>query len=130
MTSIRSNRLVSRRLTRLFCLAAFLILAFSAGSAQAQDEKKTQDPDRVIPYIEYMAGVSIVPNQTLSGKGATGAGLMGSARPDAPGYFVGGALGAKFLQYFRSELQIGYRSTDVQNISVQGEPAGTSVAKA
>lgn len=126
MTSIRSNPLATHRLTRLLCLAPFLILTFSAGSALAQDEQETQDPDRLIPYIEYMVGASIVPNQTLSGKGATGAGLMGSARPDAPGYFFGGAVGAKFLQYFRSELQIGYRSTEIQNISVQGEPAGSN----
>ncbi len=126
MTSIRSNKLVTQFLPRLLCLAALLTLTFSAGSGMAQDEQESQDPGRLIPYVEYMVGASFVPNQTLSGKGATGAGLFGSARPDTPGYFFGGAVGAKFFEYFRSELQIGYRSTDVQNISVQGEPSGTS----
>ena len=126
MILIRSHKLVTRRRKRLLCLAAGLLLISSAGPALAQDEQETRDPDRLIPYIEYMVGASIVPNQTLSGKGATGAGLFGSARPDSPGYFFGGAVGAKFLRFFRSELQIGYRSTEIQGISVQGEPSGTN----
>jgi opacity protein-like surface antigen len=103
-----------------------VVLTFAASSALAQDEEDTRDPNRLIPYVEYMVGASIVPNQTLSGKGATGRGLFGSARPETPGYFFGGAVGAKFFEYFRSELQIGYRSTEVESLSVQGEPGGSN----
>jgi opacity protein-like surface antigen len=137
VTSIRSRKLVARPLIRLLRLApsspaailaaALLAAALPGAPARAaEDEQAADDPARVIPYVEYLVGASIVPNQTLSGNGATGAGLFGSARPDSPGYFFGGAVGAKFLEYFRSELQVGYRSTEIQNISVQGEPAGSN----
>jgi len=105
--------------------ALALVLALLASPAfaaeEAEPEKDKDDDDDVRPYIEYMIGTSIVPNQTVKGSGATGAGLWGRSEQDNPGYFVGGAVGARFLKHFRSEIQIGFRSTDVENVAIQGE---------
>lgn len=104
-------------------LTLLLALALFAPPAFAADETETskEEDDGIRPYIEYMFGMSIVPNQTVKGSGATGAGLWGRSEQDNPGYFFGGAVGARFLKHFRSELQIGFRSTEVENIAIQGE---------
>ena len=39
------------------------------------------------------------------------------------GTVVGASVGVKFLEYFRGEIQITYNDTDVDNLSVQGEPS-------
>jgi len=110
-------------LVPLSTLLLALSLVLSAPPAFAADETETQKEadDGVRPFVEYMLGVSIVPNQTLEGSGATGAGLWGRSKHADAGYFVGGAVGARFLKHFRSELQIGFRSTEVENIAIQGE---------
>ena len=103
----------------LLCLVPGLAFAQAEPAAEKGEEK--EDKNRVIPYVEYMAGFSHSPNQTLQGAGATGAGLWGRTEQDDPGYFFGGAAGARFLEHFRTELQIGFRSSEVENMAIQGE---------
>lgn len=135
MTSIRFRKLIARsfrqrpaaRVPNRFatlapkacCAAIALGLALPSGPALAAEDETKADPNRITPYVEYMVGASIVPNQTIRGADGSGANLWGSARPDLPGYFFGGAIGARFLEHFRSELQVGYRSTAIENIAVQ-----------
>lgn len=76
-------------------------------------------------YIEYSAGVSHVPNQTLHGNSASNANLYGRTEQKEAGYFVGVGLGAYLDDYvlegLRAELQTGYRNSEVQNSALGGE---------
>jgi opacity protein-like surface antigen len=90
-----------------------------ATPALAADEN--EDDARGDWYVEYMVGVSHVPKQTLRSTDAVPV-LSGSTKSDSAGYFVGGAIGRRFGEYFRTELQIGYRSTDIEEMAVRGEP--------
>jgi OOP family OmpA-OmpF porin len=72
-------------------------------------------------YVEYSGGVSFVPNQRISGADAPGSNLSGHVESDT-GFNVGAAFGARFYEYFRAELQITYRESEVSNLSLQGEP--------
>lgn len=65
------------------------------------------------PYVEYSAGVSFVPNQNLTR--ANPIGLSGRVESE-PGFNVGGAIGTKFLQHFRTEINVGYRQSEVDAI--------------
>jgi opacity protein-like surface antigen len=97
-------------------LLTTLVLVLSLPAvARAEDEEKRGDW-----YVEYMAGISHVPNQTLRSTDATPI-LMGSSESKDVGYFVGGAIGRRIAKFFRAEVQIGYRSTKLQDIAVRGE---------
>ncbi len=65
------------------------------------------------PYIEYNAGVSIIRNQNITR--ANPIGLSGRVESE-PGFNVGGAIGTKFLQHFRTEINVGYRQSEVDAI--------------
>lgn len=117
MTLIRSFQPTALVLS----LALLLVLMASPALTEESGEGSTTDKNAVRPYIEYMVGVSIVPNQTISGAGSAGAGLQGRSESDPPGYFFAGAVGARFLEHFRTELQIGYRSTEIDHIAVSTE---------
>lgn len=103
-------------------------LAPAPAGAQADDDEElpaSETPTREpveYGYLTYSAGVSIVPNQNLWGAGAAGAAFAGSLRSD-PGYNVSGAIGTRFLDYFRAELEVGYRENDVDNASVTAAQA-------
>jgi len=120
VTLIRSFPPVVFALTS--ALVGVLFLFASPGFAQEEAKTPPAEEDGPVPYIEYMVGVSIVPDQTLQGSGATGSGLWGRAEQDSAGYFVGGAVGARFLEHFRTEMQFGFRSTEVKKIAVQPGP--------
>ena len=105
-------------------VALCLMFALSATSAGSQglSESSDEDAQAITVYLEYIGGVNFVRDQNLRGADASGAGLAGSADL-ATGYVLGGALGARFLEYFRAELAINYNDTDVDNFSLQGEPS-------
>ncbi len=107
----------------IFGLLVAVMLTPTIAAAEDGDEEMAP------MYIEYMAGFSHVPNQDI--KGPSSASIRYSAEADhaAIGYFVGAALGQRFadsdfgtgLGSLRAEIQIGYRSSDTQSLSVQGE---------
>ncbi len=68
------------------------------------------------PYIEYNAGLTLMRNQNLTR--ANPPGLSGSIESE-PGFNVGGAIGTRFLQHFRTEINVGYRQNDVERIAIQ-----------
>jgi opacity protein-like surface antigen len=74
-------------------------------------------------YLEYALGVTIVPNQNLTGTIPSSAGQSGSYRTDA-GYMVGAAVGMPFLEYFRAEIALAFRSAEISEIAVQAGPDG------
>ena len=68
------------------------------------------------PYVEYNAGLTLMRNQNLTR--ANPPGLSGRVESE-PGFNVGGAIGTKFLQHFRTEINVGYRRNDVDRIAIQ-----------
>ena len=68
------------------------------------------------PYIEYNAGLTLMRNQNLTR--ANPPGLSGSIRSSA-GFNVGGAIGTRFLEHFRTEINVGYRQNEVQRFAIQ-----------
>jgi len=102
------------------CFVAMSLPAFSEEEARAEAQASS-DAEEALWYVEYMVGVSYVPNQTLRSTDAVPT-LMGSTEPEDVGYFVGGAVGRRIADHFRAEFQIGYRSTKLESASVRGEP--------
>ena len=116
----RAARALGLVCATLVCIAMSVpALAQDAESSGGDASKKNSESAPW--YIEYMAGVSHAPNQTLRSTDAAPT-LMGSTESEVIGYFVGGAVGRRFADYFRAELQVGYRSTEVENAAVRGEP--------
>ena len=72
-------------------------------------------------YVEYSLGLSIVPNQSLTGADRSGNGLSGRSEQN-PGYTFGGAIGLKLYEHFRAEARVDYRSSEVDRMATQGEP--------
>lgn len=68
------------------------------------------------PYIEYDVGLTLMRNQNLTRTNPPG--LSGHIESE-PGFNVGGAIGTKFLQHFRTEINVGYRQNDVERIGIQ-----------
>jgi len=107
----------------IFSLLVAVMLTATIAAAEDGDE------EMATTYIEYMAGFSHVPNQDI--KGASSASILysGQTEQDAIGYFVGAALGRRLadsdfgtgLGSMRAEIQIGFRSSEIQSLSVQGE---------
>jgi OOP family OmpA-OmpF porin len=116
------NALLVSSLTLL--VAANPVVTWAAeDSAETEDSK--DDSKSYSVYLEYVGGLSLVDDQDVDGADASGAGLSGSADLSV-GYVVGAAIGVKFLEHYRGELQITYNDSDVDNLSVQGEPATAS----
>lgn len=111
----------SRLRSALHVLGVGLLLLALPTEVSAADESE-DDSKAVSVYLEYIGGVSFVDNQDVEGADASGAGLSGSADLSV-GYVVGASVGVRFLEYFRGEIQITYNKTDVDNLSVQGEPS-------
>ncbi len=118
MTLIRmfqpASLALAAALALAFTFAASPLLAEELAEEQAGESAKRS-------YFEYMVGMSSSPDQTAEGDSATGSGLKGDAEADPAGYFVGVAAGSRFLEHFRAELQLGYRSSAIDNIALQGE---------
>jgi opacity protein-like surface antigen len=70
------------------------------------------------PYVEYQAGLTLMRNQNLTRANPPSGGLSGRVEAE-PGFNVGGAIGTKFLENFRTEINIGYRQNDVDRIAIQ-----------
>lgn len=102
--------------------------ATDAGAEPATETDAETEP-RHLGYVEYSAGVSIVPNQNVTGQGLGGSGLSGSAQLDA-GYSVGAAVGREFYERWgaslRGELALNFRSNDATSLSLAGEPANAN----
>jgi len=107
-----------------FLLPLLLSLMSAPESARAEDEQAGEAP-WMRPYVAYEVGLSVVRNQNLIGADATGADLWGRIEPD-PGFAVGGALGARFLDLFRGEVHLSYRQSDVQDMGVGTGPTEAS----
>ena len=88
----------------LFALGLAASLAPSTGRAVELDLQ---------PYIEYSAGLTVMRNQNLTR--ANPPQLSGRVEAE-PGFNVGGAIGTKFLQHFRTEINVGYRQNEVDAI--------------
>lgn len=65
------------------------------------------------PYVEYNVGLTLMRNQNLTR--ANPPGLSGRIEPE-PGFNVGGAVGTRFLEHFRSEINVGYRQNEIEAI--------------
>jgi opacity protein-like surface antigen len=127
VTLIRSFYRRRRLTTVLLCLFALnAALAFSATAADDAPDKSGDEKqeERGKVYVEYAVGLSFPPNQTIKGADATGDGLWGDTKID-PGYYVGAALGSNLLDFFRAEVRIDFRGSEVSRMSVQGEASST-----
>ena len=73
------------------------------------------------PYVEYNAGLTLMRNQNLTR--ANPPGLSGSVASEA-GFNIGGAVGTRFLEHFRTEINVGYRQNEVDKIRLAaGDPS-------
>ena len=84
-------------------LVTALFLAWTAAPASAQDGL----------YIEFTPGASILADSDLSG----GGGL--EAEFDTA-FVIGGAVGSRFLDSFRGEVNLSYREADDDQITSEG----------
>lgn len=107
----------------LILLSAGLVVG--APDAARAEEEESGAGRSIRPYLAYEAGLSVIPNQNLTGADASGAGLWGRANPD-PGFAVGGALGARFSEYLRAEVNLSYRQSDVERLDVAPGPDESS----
>ena len=76
-------------------------------------------------YVEYSGGASFVRNQRIRGDDASGANLWGNVESDT-GFNFGGAIGKRFHEHFRSEIQLTYRESEVSDLSLRNEPDNAS----
>ena len=97
---------------KLITAVAVFIGCFVVWPAAAEDNEI---------YIEYSGGVSYVRNQNLTGTADATTPLSGKVESDV-GFNVSGAVGMRFHKFFRAELQLGYRWSEVDALSVLGEP--------
>lgn len=102
-------------------LGGIATCAFALSIALPSFAANTSEGADLDLYVEYSVGASFVPNQNLKGADASGAGLAGNVEPTT-GFLVGGAIGKRFHEYFRAELQLSYRESEVNNMSLRGEP--------
>ena len=102
-------------------------LIFAPPSPAADEPAKaeeTKKEDNEI-YVQYVGGATYLPNQNLtaadaSGTDANGNRFSGHANSDM-GFNVGGAIGMRFHEYFRAELEYVYRENETDKMSIQGE---------
>lgn len=76
-------------------------------------------------YVEYSGGATFVRNQNIAGADASGADLSGHLE-SLPGFNVGIALGKRFHEHFRAEIQVSYRENETERLSLQGERKSAS----
>ncbi len=99
-------------------VALFVVLFAAALTLPAVAAEPQNESPKI--YVEYNGGYSWIPNQRLTGADPSGANLDGRA-DSGSGFNVGGAIGAKFKKYFRAELAINYRQSEVRRARVQRE---------
>jgi len=118
-----SNSLSSIHLALGLLLGSSLGLAIVAAPLSALAAEDSNADDDTLMYMEYMAGVSHVPNQTIRGTNSSSTLFFGRTETQDAGYFMGGAFGFRVGGNFRTELQVGYRNSEIQDMAVQGEPS-------
>ena len=96
------------------------VLCIALPSLAADD-----DDDGPDLYVEYSGGLSITPNQRIIGNDSSGSDLSGRVESDA-GFNVGIALGKRFFEHFRADIQLTYRENEVSNLSLRREPDNAS----
>lgn len=72
-------------------------------------------------YIEYSGGASFVPNQDLKGADKSGSDLSGELESNV-GFHFGAAIGKRFTEHLRAEIQLTYRQNEATNLSLRNEP--------
>ena len=91
-------------------LGAILVCPTAAFAAGDDDEERPW-------YVEFQAGVTHAPNQTIR----DGSGNQGRVSPHTDpgqiGYNVGAALGRSLLDFLRVELAVAYRENGVDEVS-------------
>jgi OOP family OmpA-OmpF porin len=106
-------------------LSCTLIFAPPSPAAdEASDKASESDIDEI--YIQYSGGVTYLPNQNLTAADASGTNIVTGNRfsghaESQVGFNVGGAVGMRFYEYFRAELEYIYRQNETQNLTIQGE---------
>ena len=101
-------------------LAVFIGFAITLPAVPAFAKDDSSRKDGYDLYVAYSGGVAYIRNQRLTGADATGADLSGKVESDV-GFNVGGAIGMRFNEFFRGELELGYRRSEVNALSVQNE---------
>jgi len=76
-------------------------------------------------YVQYSGGVSFVRNQNLKGNDSSGSSLSGHSEQDT-GFNFGLALGKRFFEHLRGDIEFTYRRSEVDALSLQGEPDNAS----
>ena len=99
-----------------FILAVFVI--FVASPAIGAGDSSSAEGNNEI-YVEYSGGPSYFGNEGLTAKDLPGATLTGRVTPHS-GFNVGGAIGMRVHELVRTELQLGYRRSQVAGISIEG----------
>ncbi len=79
------------------------------GTAEEEEEESGY-----VYYAELSSGLSMVPEQGISGGGLSGDVSF------TPGFHIGGAVGARITDHLRSELSFGYRQSEVDDIEGPG----------
>lgn len=118
MIAERMKQAIGRIVTCALAPLIALVLAIPAAAAEGTD-------DDLNFYVQYNAGATWVPNQSLTAADASGTNKVTGQRMSGHteqniGFAVGGAIGTRFLDFFRGELEYMYRQSEVTNFSVQG----------
>lgn len=71
-------------------------------------------------YLEYSGGATYVPYQRLIGANPAPESFEGRTESDF-GFNVGGAIGMRFHENFRADLQLGYHRTEVDRMPIKGQ---------
>jgi opacity protein-like surface antigen len=94
---------------------SFALIFFAVSSAAADNDI----------YIQYSGGATYLPNQNLTAADASGTDAFGNRfsghANSNMGFNVGGAIGMRFYEYFRAELEYVYRENETDKMSIQGE---------
>ena len=119
-----STRPTPKRADRLVALA--LLLAVVPALALTSEARADDDEDAMPWYLEFQAGPSFIPNQTLTSGNAGG--RVEPDRPDSSGGFnIGGAFGRHFTDLLRAELALTYREVGINGAGL-GSSAPNTVA--
>ena len=111
----------STKTTRPIAFLAMALVALAASTGSAEDDAPNYDETGSF-YIDYQVGISHSPEGTLRGNNSSSIGLFGSTEQAPVGYYVGGSFGGYVADNVRLELQVSYRNSEIDNMSVQGEP--------
>ena len=108
------------------CAIVLCVLCIALPSLAADDtDDADASDDSNLFYVEYSGGLSVTPNQRIIGNDSLGSDLSGRVESDA-GFNVGIALGNRFFEHFRADIQLTYRENEVSNLSLRREPDNAS----